>query len=275
MNKTVVVTGASGFIGTALCNKLEMNGYSIVKVTRSKNKEGFYSVNNYKESPRGDVLIHLGEDSNRARVNKIGNIYCKESGQAIEPLLRNRYEKIIYLSSSIVYGHSGIEPYKESSPTYSNDTYSKAKLKNEKKVLNANGTVVRLSNVIGEGMATNNVLSDIFKQLETEGPLIVHNMKSISDFILIDDVVDAIVQLIEKSNAGVVNIGTGVATSIHELIKFFLKINKQKNRKISSMTTNSGYSFNVVNIDKMRRILNWEPKNTLQSSMKNILNNGP
>ena len=122
MKKKVIVTGATGFIGTALCKRLEQDKeYSIIKITRAKNIQGYLRVNSYQDSPAGDILIHLAEDSDRARVNKVGDIYRQNTGKVIEELLRKKYNKIIYGSSSIVYGDKGTEPYSENRCTYSTD----------------------------------------------------------------------------------------------------------------------------------------------------------
>jgi UDP-glucose 4-epimerase len=272
MCKKIVVTGATGFIGKALCEALEkIENYSIIKVTRLQNKKGFFVVDNYQEAPTGDVLIHLGEGSNRENVNEIGDIYRQETANVVENLLKHKYEAIIYCSSSVVYGDKGVEPYKENMKTYPDDTYSRAKIKNEKRVLNAGGTVVRFSNVIGFGMSVDNVLSDIAKQLPKSGFITVRNSRPIKDFIWIEDVVNALILLIKNPTPGIFNVGTGVATSIHELTEIFLDISSQKNRKINSIVASPSYSYNVINIEKMKRMLNWEPRILLPHSIKNIV----
>jgi len=272
MTTKIVITGATGFIGTALCKKLEnIEEYLIVKVTRSQDKTGFYKMDNHKTVPSGDVLIHLGEDSDRARVNKIGERYIDETGKVIDTLLENKYKKIIYCSSSIVYGDKGNEPYTENCQTYSDDIYSAAKLRNEKRVLNAGGVVVRLSNVIGEGMSINNVFSDILKQLHDLSPLVIRNVNPIRDFVWIDDVVDALMLLIIKSTPGVFNVGTGEPISIYDLALLFLKLAKQENRKITSIVKESSYSYNVISNKKIKKILNWKPNNTIYNSAKNMV----
>jgi len=55
MKKKVIVTGATGFIGTALCKRLEQDKeYSIIKITRAKNIQGYLRVNSYQDSPAGE-----------------------------------------------------------------------------------------------------------------------------------------------------------------------------------------------------------------------------
>jgi UDP-glucose 4-epimerase len=272
----IVITGATGFIGTALCKKLEkLKEYSIVKVTRSKDKSGFYNVKSYQQSPIGDILIHLGENPDRGIVNKKGDLYRKETGKVIESLLGKNYKKVIYCSTSAIYGDKGTEPYSENMETCANDIYTKAKIENEKRVLSAGGIVVRFSNVIGPGMSKNNVLSDIIKQLLNTEILEIQNIKPIRDFIWIDDVVDAVTQLIKTEISGIFNIGSGVAISINQLAEIVLNIagQSERNTKINSTIINAEYSYNVLNIEKIKKVTNWKPMVTLPQSVQNMVNN--
>ena len=270
----IVITGATGFIGTALCEKLEeKKGYSVIKVTRSQEeKAGFCCVTHYQETPAGDILIHLGEDPDRSRVNKIGEPYRQQTGEVMESLLKKDYKKIIYCSSSSVYGDQGTELYNENMPTYANDTYSTAKLENEERVLNSGGIVVRFSNVIGNGMSKNNVLSDILKQLSQKTPITIRNIKPIRDFIWIDDAADAIVKLLQKETAGIFNVGSGEETSIKELTETVLGIAKQQGRDLKSIITSPKHSYNVLNIEKIKKATAWQPKLTLPQSIGKIVN---
>ena len=269
----IVITGATGFIGAALSKKLEEKKYSIIKVTRSQDsKAGFYQVTSYQQSPLGDILIHLGEDSDRSRVNKMGDLYRQTTREVMESLLMKGYKKIVYCSSSIVYRDQETKPYRENTLTYVGDIYSTAKLENEERVLSWGGIVVRFSNVIGDGMSKNNVFSDILKQLSKQTPITVYNIKPIRDFILIDDAVDAIVGLIQKDASGLFNIGSGIATSINQLAKTVLSVAKQEDREINSTIKNSKYSYNVLNIEKIKKATNWQPKFTLLQSVEKIIN---
>ena len=271
---SIVITGATGFIGRALCEKLEeKKEYSIIKVTRSQERMfGFYSVTSYQKTPSGDILIHLGENPDRSRVNKMGDQYREKTGDVMESLLKKRYKKIIYCSSSIVYGDKGIEPYSENMPTYADDIYSTSKLENEERVLCSGGVVTRLSNVIGNGMSKNNVLSEILKQLSGKDPLTIRNIKPIRDFISIDDAVDAIVSLLQNDTSGIYNIGSGVETSINKLIETVLYVSEQHGRKIKSTIKNPEYSYCVLNLEQIKKVTGWKPKYTLSQSLKKILN---
>jgi len=68
---TIVITGASGFIGQHLYAHLTAIGANVVAVSR-KNNAGMLHVEDYYDSPDGDVLIHLAEEPDRALVNGSG-----------------------------------------------------------------------------------------------------------------------------------------------------------------------------------------------------------
>ena len=274
MTTIIVITGATGFIGSALCKKLEeKKEYSIIKVTRSqKLKSGFCHVTSYQQTPPGDILIHLGEDPDRSRVNKMGDSYLEITDQVMESLIKKGYKKIVYCSSSIVYGNQGKNLYSENMPTYADDIYTTVKLKNEERVLRSGGIVARISNVIGSGMSKNNVLSDILSQLPGKDSLTIRNINPIQDFISVDDTVDAIASLLKNDISGIYNIGSGVGTSINKLIELVLSVSEQDDREIKSTIKNAGFSYSVLNIEKIKKITGWTPKYLLSQSVKKMLN---
>ena len=272
LNTKIVITGATGFIGKTLCRSLEnVTGYSVVPVTRKKNKPGFYFSSDYRDAPPGDVLVHLGEDSDRARINSTGEAYRRESGEVVDSLLDCGYKIVIYCSSAVVYGDSGTKPYTEKMPVYPVDTYSQAKLENEERVLNAGGSVIRLANVIGPGMAVNNVLSDILAQMTAAGPVTVRNGRPIRDFVWVDDVAQALISLVQKQDPGIYNVGTGVGVSIQELAEMFITIAGKDQKEVHSMASSSGHSYNVVDIEKMKSTFGWSPTVTLSRSIRSLV----
>jgi len=271
LNTKIIVTGATGFIGKALCRHLKnISNYSVVPVTRSVNKQGFYYTSDYRDAPSGDVLVHLAEDSDRARVNRAGESYRQEAGEVVDSLLSLGYKKVIYSSSSVVYGDSGAAPYTEKMPVNPIDIYSQTKLENEQRVINAGGSIVRLANVIGPGMASNNVLSDIRAQLHVPGSVTVRDGSPVRDFVWVNDVVQALTALIQSRVTGIFNIGTGTGVSIQELAEMFLATAGDQ-REVNSVATSTGHSYNVVDIEKIKSTVGWSPTMTVPHSIKNLV----
>jgi UDP-glucose 4-epimerase len=269
---SVVVTGASGFIGSALIQRLKCESdIDVIPVSRSSIDKSNVYVDDYCETPVGTVLVHLAEESDRLRVNKAGDSYLNKSGMTLDSLIAKGYKNIIYCSSAVVYGDAGNVPYTEELQVYPYDNYTLMKLSNEQKVINAGGIVARLANVIGPGMANNNVLSDILSQLSNPKVLCVHNDKPIRDFICVDDVVIALMRMIIGGGSGIYNIGTGVGISIREMANMALKSTGESVREVKSHTESSTYSYNVIDIGKMVNTYKWVPKITLKESIEKLI----
>lgn len=267
------MTGATGFIGNAVCKALDnIPGLSVTRVSRTNDSKDFFYSKDYNKLPVGDVCIHLGEDPDRVRVNKRGEQYRLQTGRVIESILRNGYDYVLYVSSAAVYGTSGRRPYVEEDVVIGHDEYSRGKLDNEGQMLASGAGVVRLANVVGPGMARNNVLSDIIMQLrQDEGPLIVRDAQPIRDFICVYDAVDAIAQLANAKVPGLFNVGTGVETSIHELAKICLQLHGQGQREVVGLSETNLHSYNVVDISKIRAALGWSPSTDSVDSIRQIL----
>lgn len=271
MALSVVVTGASGFIGKSLVKRLKSSKeFKVVPVSRSKVDDFSIIVDDYHNSPSGDILVHLAENSNRSFVNNEGKNYIYDSFNLLDSLISKKYNKIIYCSSSAVYGDKSKMPYTENSLVYAKDNYTKLKLINEKKIINARGIVVRLSNIIGPGMAENNVLSKILSQVSNGGPINLRNLSPVRDFILIDDVLSALELLIIKANSGVFNVSSGVGHSIKDLAETVLKITKDSVLIGPSLEMDE-FSYNVLNISKMKKLYGWTPKSSLSQSVNLII----
>lgn len=269
MTISVVVTGASGFIGHALVKKLgAAPHFDVIPVSRTCKDKSFFCVNSYYDAPVGDVLVHLAEDSSRPRVNQAGESYIEQAKNTMGALIGKGYSKIIYCSSAVVYGNAGHVPYTEASTVYPVDNYSRLKLDNESSVIDAGGIVVRLANVIGPGMAENNVLSDIIAQLHNDKPVSIRDGTPVCDFIWLDDVICALMKLIVSDGAGVFNIGTGVGISIIEMAELAVKAADKGSQSVASLAESSRASYGVIDIGKMSRLYGWSPKWTLDQSIQ-------
>ena len=192
--------------------------------------------------------------------------------KVIESIINKGYRHIIYASSSSIYGESGVSPYSEKMEIYQTDEYSKIKITNENLVLESGGGVARISNVIGLEMSSTNVLSNIISQLSKSGPILVQDTTPIRDFIFLDNVVEALLLMIQNQAAGIFNIGSGSATSIQRLAELCLITDGQIDRRIESKLNSSAYSFNVVDPTKITNTLKWKPSVSLQDSIMFLLN---
>jgi UDP-glucose 4-epimerase len=258
MITSVIVTGASGFIARNLIFRLRQNTrFSVIGTSRSVGPFTDVQVKDYRETPSGDILIHLGEESERARVNRYGDSDLKKSKAITEELLGKNYQYAVYASSYAVYGEHSETPFDENSAIHLRDNYTRTKIDSEEKFIENAGAVIRLSNVIGPGMSDKNVLSDILTQLKDDGPITVRNDKPVRDFIWVDDVCTALEQMIFYRPKGIYNLGSGRGISVQELALTVLRQTGQQEREIHSLQSETETTICVLDTTKLKKRLAW------------------
>jgi len=267
----VVVTGAAGFLGRVLMLCLEKNGHDVVPVSR-RPVLGMHQVQEYSNSPSGDVLIHLAEESDREKVNRLGPSYVKYASDVVRKLVRRSYQKIIYASSGVVYGDENCTPYGVVMPVCPADTYSECKIINEQTVLEKGGGVARLSNLYGNGMANNNIISDIVCQVPSREPLRVRDDRPVRDFLAVADAAAAFGLMVESHCRGIVNVGSGVGTSVRALAEIVLALAGQSSREIVATAPSQRCSVNILDISATTEKLEWFPAISLREYLKCLVN---
>lgn len=268
---TVVITGATGFLGRFLTAQLANTGPTVIPVSR-RPFPGMYRVEDYSQSPSGDVLIHLAEESDRSQVNRLGEAYVLYASSVVKAL-SSRYQRIIYASSGVVYGDENEWPCGIDMPVAATDVYSKSKLLNEQIVLDSGGAVVRLSNLFGNGMSVNNVMSDIIRQIPGVGPLRVRDDKPIRDFLPVSDAVSAFSLMVESNYCGIANVGSGIGISVKTLAELSLASVGQEYREIVATEPSSRRSINVLDISETMKILDWSPTSSLKDHLGQLFCN--
>ena len=197
----IVITGATGNIGQQLLAAL--SGKNIIGTSRTASDQiqNIRKINDFSQLPKGDVLIHLAEETNREIANARKKKHVQETTNNIDKILQIGFDRIIYASSAYVYSdtkihkrteHENIEPY---------DYYTEAKLKNEAKTLGAKGSVARIANIISD-IKHEGVIKDIITSFDQSPRIIVDDGSPVRDFIFIQDVISCFDKMIQKKNRG-------------------------------------------------------------------------
>jgi UDP-glucose 4-epimerase len=270
---SVVVTGASGFLGTAALRALRARALDVVAVSRRAVAErGAVRVADYSEAPQGTVLVHLAEGRDRQQVQAGGEAYEAGVLYQLEGLLRNAYRKVVYASSALVYGDHSPAPHTESDAPQPSDPYTRLKLRCEARVLEARGVVLRVSNVYGPGMAPNNVVSAVLAQASGGGPLQVLDDTPRRDFVWIDDVGEALARAVERAaGPAIINIGSGVGTSVGELARLTLRLTGHSERPVVSTRPSGTPSSVVLDVTAATAALGWGACTSLEEGLRHLL----
>lgn len=270
----VTITGASGFLGTALCATLRQMGVYVIPVSR-KQSPNYFTVSSFDESPISDVLVHLAEDSNRARVNQSSSSYEKGVLANLDRLASKGFQRIIYASSAVLYGDESFADHRVSDEVNVNDVYTRIKQQCESIVMESgNNVVVRLTNVYGAGMSSANVLSAILCQLPFRDSIKIWDGKPIRDFLWIADAADCIAKMVLGKNVGRFNLGSGESVSVDELIRIVLDVSNQKGRKVEYTKPSERESCIRVDIQETMKVWQWRPSVLLCEGVRNMIVSG-
>lgn len=241
-----IVTGGSGFIGSHLVDALVADGVAVTVVDKVApradiaNAKATYVTMDIKDdglrevfaNAEPDVVFHLAahiddrESVRRpvmnAEENVLGSLNVFEASRLASA------KKIIFTSTSVVYGNAGKLPIIESTPAQPLTPYAVSKLTGER-YLNFYASLyelpyvaLRLANVYGprqDGSKECGAIA-IFtsKLLRGENVQMNNDGMTTRDYVYVDDVVAALIAAAKTEAVGVVNIGTGVETATNDVL---------------------------------------------------------
>ena len=266
----VAITGASGFLGRSISKYLTLFGIECLNITRKDIYKGF-KVEDYKDTPDTEIIIHLAQSNNRYYVNDQNEKYIENNLKTTSNIAKKNFRKLIYLSSALVYGDQFDRPRRTNEKVNFYDNYSKIKIKSEEIILDNKGIVFRLSNLYGPGMSNKNVLSKIIKQVKYKNSIKMFNGNSVRDFVWINDVNNAILKaIVSNTKESIFNIGSGFGISIKELINIVQSIYGTK-LSVSYENYNSPKSNIILDIANTTKNLDWTPKTKIREGLYHIM----
>ncbi|MDA7754877.1 NAD(P)-dependent oxidoreductase [Pseudomonadales bacterium] len=250
VSRVVWVTGSSGYLGRHICRKLEACGYQVIGFGGSswpdglkfedfgiyKWFKGFVSTAAMNEALAAygppDRIFHFAGPSTVSAAMEFPEAAYESSVQSTEVVLdwltqTSQNTTFIMASSAAVYGrHNQGGPISESSELKPLSSYGKFKLEAEKKVFTFlrktefNFFILRIFSVFGEGLKKQ-ILWDSCVRLGEGLDYNFHGTgRELRDFIEVNEFAAAIEQLTKDPLAtrGIYNIGSGVGTSIEDLV---------------------------------------------------------
>jgi len=282
----ILVTGSSGFIGSNLVKQLLEKGYEVVGFSRSPSQAGIpFIVGDVRDTEAVkkvckdvDLIFHLAtqkfvpqplkDSMNHAAVNILGTLN----------LLQESNCDFVYISSAEVYGEPDTIPIPETAAFKPKTPYSISHMASEHYVRNlserkgTNYTIFRLANIYGPN--SDSVVSKFVARIKNNEPLLINgDGETIRDLTNVKDVVDAFILSIQnkKIKNDVFNLGTGIKTSINELASLAIKVSGKDLKVIHQPAHNGEIRRFVLDISKIKKALNWQPRVTLEEGLKEML----
>ena len=295
-----IVTGGAGFIGSYIVKKLVARGDSVTVIDnlntgKEKNLESVRnkivflkdSVLNMslleKETRNIDGIFHQAalasvQDSFSKR-DEYYDVNVKGTENILKLAKKNNF-KVVYASSSSVYGNPEQIPIKESDAKNPINPYAETKLKKEELAIKYSEMGVkviglRYFNVFGKGQSKEyaGVLKLFLERNRDKLPPKVNgNGTQFRDFVYVEDVVNAnILSMDSEISHGFFNVGTNSSITILDLAKIIIKSSGLHIEPVFGPALKGDVQGTIANIDLIKEKIGWKPTVVLEEWIDEII----
>jgi UDP-glucose 4-epimerase len=300
------VTGGAGFIGSHLVKNLVERGNEVIvidnlntgkkeNIEKISKKIDFFEIDIRDFSAVEDILKNIDGVFHEAALAsvqdsfRIPDEFFEVNVNGTENIFKIGKKlgiKIVYASSSSVYGNPIRIPIKESDGKNPFNPYAKTKLEGDKlaEKYAKNGLKViglRYFNVFGPRQSKEYAgVIKLFLERIQQGlsPLINGDGLQVRDFVYVDDVVNANILAMESNIDGeFFNIGTNSTISVLDLANIIIKFSGLKLKPIHQPAVPGDVKATQADITKAKMMLKWKPttsiENWLKSTVLDVKNN--
>jgi len=301
-----LITGAAGFLGSALANHLAREGHQVRGLDdlstgdpRVLSPDVHFTRGDVSDRPKlwtllqeVDCVYHLA-----ARVSVPESVLYPREYNAVnvggtvslmEAMRDVGVRRVILASSGAVYGDQGEQPLRETAIPAPGSPYAVSKVSAEHYVRTIGNlwgmetVCLRIFNAYGPGQhlppSHPPVVPHFLRQALRGGTLVVHSDGTQTrDYVYVDDVVSAMVAAATAPNVNglVINVGSGTETSIRELVK---KVGEVTGREVDSLyntMTPGGVSRMCAGLTLASQKLNYRSSIKLDDGLRLTLKRDP
>ena len=297
--RKIFITGAEGFIGSHLVEKLVKDKFKVTAMVRYNfnNNIGWLNdldrkILNKVKIVKGDITDYAFiEDSTKnsdAIINLAALIGIPYSYKAVKSYIdtnvigtynilkasqKNKIKKIIHTSTSEVYGGINKKEIDENFINYAQSPYAASKIAADQLCIsffcsyNSPVVILRPFNTFGPRQSDRAIIPTVINQLIKRKNLRLGNIKTFRDINYVDDTVNAYIKIL-KSNKNIYgeifNVGSGFNFSIKKIVEILIKISGKKAiikvEKARLRPKNSEVNHLLANNNKIKKIVGWKPK---------------
>ena len=292
-----VVTGGAGFIGSYLVKYLLNENYEITIIDnlctgRLENLSGFEDKIDFHNLDilEFNELRKIVKDSDgifhQAALTSVQESYLQkekyhsvnvDGTENIFKLAKEFKIKVIYASSSSVYGHPRSIPIKEDFSRNPINPYGTTKLEDEilaEHYSNSGVEIIglRFFNVYGIGQTGDyaGVITKFNESIQAgKPPTIFGDGSHVRDFVSVEDVAKANLLAMQSDfNNGFVNIGTGITTSIAGLANLMIKLSNKTLKPIFTNLPEGDVKASQADVNLAKKLIGWEYETSLEVGLR-------
>ena len=295
-----IVTGGAGFIGSNIVKKLVARGddVTVIDNLNTGKEENLKSVIDKitflkdsilnrelleKQSQNIDGIFHQAalasvQDS-FSKLDEYHNVNVNGTENILKLAKKNDF-RVVYASSSSVYGNPERIPIKESDKKNSINPYAETKLKQDQLAIKYSEMGVkviglRYFNVFGKGQSKEyaGVLKLFLERIRDKlPPKINGDGTQFRDFVYVEDVADANIMSMDSDiNHGFYNVGTNTSITILDLAKTIIKSSGLDIQPIFGPALKGDVQRTIANIDLIKEEIGWEPTILLEKWIEEII----
>lgn len=292
----ILVTGGAGFIGSHVTRLLIDTGYEVVILDNLShgsreliNKKAKLVVGDINDPVKTNealegvtAVIHMAglivvPDSVEDPI-----LYCQNNVigtvNLLECMREKKVNKIIFSSSACVYGTPEKLPIDEDAPLHPDNPYgaSKASIESFVQVYNAafgfDVTILRYFNPYGPGEMHNpetHAIPNFIKAALAQKPIPLYwKGEQVRDFIYIEDLARAHIDVLKLSGFNIFNIGTESGVKVKDVVDLIFKIVGYK-VPIEDLGERPGdVMANYASSEKIKKAVGWKAKISLEEGLR-------
>jgi UDP-glucuronate decarboxylase len=309
--KKIVITGVAGFLGSHLAKELlsqknkviGLDNFSTGKeknlLSISENPNFTFieldvtsdKVVNLKDLEDIDEIYHLASPASPTFYQKspFDTIAVNTIGtKNMLDIAKKNKAKLVYLSTSEVYGDPEIHPQREEYKGCVNTwgpraCYDEGKRLGEVfcylyyQLFNIDVKVARIFNTYSAGLRNDDgrVISNFITQaLKGENITVYGDGSQTRSFCYVDDTINALVLMMEseRTNGEIINIGNPEEVSVLDLAKLIQKLTSSSSRITFHPLPKDDPRQRCPDIEKAKRLLGWKPKISLKEGLLKTIN---
>jgi nucleoside-diphosphate-sugar epimerase len=290
----VLLTGSTGLVGSMILLKMQDSNelYTVGrdKPVPFKNDKRYFKIdlrnssefNQVVKQILPDVIIHCAAqipNASHPDSKELGNINEQIDASVFKEVSQTSC-KLIYMSSTIVYGLPNFElNIDESFPVKDSSYYAAQKIDAEQYILQNfdNGLILRLNAPYGLNMRTDTVMTKFIKLAFRNEPILLHGSGNrMQDFTNTWDIAGLIHRLIVDRNTehGIFNLSAGMPISMNELANQIIKLTGSSSEVLNSGLLDEQEDYKAsYSIEKAKQLLNWNPEFSLEMGIRELVNN--
>lgn len=293
MVKTVLVTGAAGFIAKHTIEILNRNKFNVVGIDRKQQPSNFvgkyYQMdvtnsmleNVFKEN-NIDFVIHLsalpsvGESIKNPQKDCMDNYFATVNVCTFAK--KYGIKKIVFSSTAAVYANPQYLPVDEKHPTTFLSPYAITKNASENfiKYCGIDYIIFRYANVYGEGQDCQGeagVIAKFFDLMQHNDSVYIHGTgEQYRDFVSVNDVANVNVLALQANVTNeIINVSTNTKTSINELFNVLQQELNYTKQPIYTESRAGDIEKSILSNKKLISLLNYAPSIKIDEGIKEMI----